>query len=170
MIKTAYQYLRTMLRAVAHKFVQRSGFTGDVFVYKNGLLVFSKRNMVVNAGLNHAASAVFQTGYTTKVGFMGLGTNGRATVVGDTNVATPIAVTGAVMRKAFDAAPGMSGAVATMTTTFAPGECTGNIAEAGLFTLVSAGIMFARLPFPTAIPKGANDELRVTWVCTAVRP
>lgn len=170
MIKTAYNHLKRIFAQIVRVLNQQSAMVGDVYVYRNGQLVFSKKNMVVNNGLAHAAQAAFQTGYGQKVMCMGLGTNGRATQPTDVNMVAPIDVSSGVARKAFDGPVGVTAAVATMTTTFAPGECTGTIAEAGIFLALTGNVLFARLPFPTPIPKGANDDLRVTWVCTAVRP
>lgn len=48
---------------------------------------------------------------------------------------------------------------------FTAGVDTGTITEAGLFSESSAGTMFARQVF-TAIPKGADDTLELTWTVT----
>lgn len=49
--------------------------------------------------------------------------------------------------------------------TFAPGNCTGAVTEAGLFTASSSGTMFARQT-RSAINKAAGDTLIVTWTVT----
>jgi hypothetical protein len=53
----------------------------------------------------------------------------------------------------------------TYVSTFAAGNATGTLVEAGLFNASVAGTMLARTTF-TAIPKGAGDTLTITWVLT----
>lgn len=45
---------------------------------------------------------------------------------------------------------------------FGPGVVTGDVAEAGLFTASTGGVMVARTTF-ASIPKGADDKITVTW-------
>lgn len=169
-ITNALAYLKKLILSAVYRMVQPVSYRGDVYVHKNGVLVFSRRNMVVDNGLGVAATAIFAPGTQAKVMCMGLGSNGRATVATDVALATPLNVSTGVTRKAFNADPNIVGPVVTMTTQFSAGECTGTVAEAGIFTDLTGNTMFARLPFPTPIPKGDNDVLTVTWVCTAVRP
>ena len=58
-------------------------------------------------------------------------------------------------------------AVVTMVGNFAAGVGTGTITEAGIFDSATqnAGNMWVYATF-TAIPKGANDTLQITWTLT----
>ncbi|AJD82854.1 hypothetical protein AVV27_gp21 [Achromobacter phage 83-24] len=145
-------------------------WTGEVHFELNGRL-FYKKNMIVDAGLNFASDSIFLAATTGKLSFIGLGSGTTAPAAGQTALVTPIPLAsgGTVFRKAFDAAPTRAGAVTTVNTTFAPGEATGNINEAGLFTAVSGGVMFSRVKTDVTIPKDANAELRVRWILTAAR-
>jgi hypothetical protein len=51
--------------------------------------------------------------------------------------------------------------------TFAAGNCTGAITEAGIFNDVSAGTMLARTVFGV-FNKDASDSLTVTWTITNI--
>ena len=51
------------------------------------------------------------------------------------------------------------------TATFAPGNGTGAVTEAGLFTAASVGTMFARQVFG-AYNKAAGDTLVISWTIT----
>lgn len=144
-------------------------YKGEVYFYRNGILVHYEDNMVVNGGLTLASDLLF-TATNSQVTHMGLGGGTTAEAATQTALVTPIAVSGSIFRKAFDAAPTRAAAVTTINCTFAPGEATGNINEAGLFTAVSAGIMFSRIKTSITIPKDAGAELRVRWVITAQRP
>ncbi len=57
--------------------------------------------------------------------------------------------------------------VVTMVANFAAGVGTGNITEAGIFDTATqdAGNMWTYASF-TAIPKGVNDTLQITWTLT----
>lgn len=141
---------------------------GEVSFILNDKL-FYKKNLIMDVGLAFASDSIFLPDEDSKLSFIGLGSGTTDTAVGQTALVTPIEVTSGVFRKAFDTAPVRAGAVTTVTTTFAPGEATGSINEAGLFTAVAGGIMFSRVKTEVTIPKDALAELRVQWVLTASR-
>jgi hypothetical protein len=58
-----------------------------------------------------------------------------------------------------------SGAVITFTATWAAGDGTGTLTEAGIFDAASAGNMWCSTSF-TAKPKAAGDTLSATWTFT----
>lgn len=58
-----------------------------------------------------------------------------------------------------------SGNIVTMTATWAAGDGTGTLTEAGIFDAASAGNMYLSAAY-TAKPKGANDTLTITWTLT----
>jgi hypothetical protein len=51
------------------------------------------------------------------------------------------------------------------TAVFIPGNCTGAITEAGLFSASTAGTMFARQTF-SVYNKAAGDTLTISWTVT----
>jgi len=51
------------------------------------------------------------------------------------------------------------------TATFAPGNCTGAVTEAGLFSDLTVGTLFARQVFGV-YTKAAGDTLTVSWTVT----
>jgi hypothetical protein len=51
------------------------------------------------------------------------------------------------------------------TAVFIPGNCTGAITEAGLFSVSTAGTMFARQTF-SVYNKAAGDTLTISWTVT----
>lgn len=51
------------------------------------------------------------------------------------------------------------------TATFAPGNCTGSITEAGLFSTLTAGTLFARQTF-APYNKESGDTMTVSWTLT----
>ncbi|WNO48531.1 hypothetical protein [Achromobacter phage hasilly_LB3] len=150
----------------------RSGmlYKGRVLFFLDGKLYHEEDNMVVDAGLNLASNLLFTTTTNAQVTHMGLGSGTTAEAPTQTTLVTPLMISGSVQRKVFDAAPTRAGAVTTINCTFAPGQATGSVNEAGLFTAVSAGIMFSRIKTGVTIPKDAGVELRVQWVITAQRP
>lgn len=144
-------------------------YKGRVLFFLDGKLYHEEDNMVVNAGLTLASDLLFTT-TNSQVTHMGLGSSTTAEAPTQTALVAPLTISGSVQRKVFDAAPTRAGAVTTINCTFAPGEATGSVNEAGLFTAVSAGIMFSRIKTAVTIPKDAGAELRVQWVITAQRP
>ena len=144
-------------------------YKGRVLFFLDGKLYHEEDNMVVNTGLTLASDLLF-TATNSQVTHMGLGSDTTAEAPAQTALVTPLMISGSVQRKVFDAAPTRAGAVTTINCTFAPGQATGSVNEAGLFTAVSAGIMFSRIKTGVTIPKDSGAELRVQWVITAQRP
>ena len=58
-----------------------------------------------------------------------------------------------------------SGAVITFTATWAAGDGTGTLTEAGIFDAAAAGNMWCSTSF-AAKPKAAGDTLSATWTFT----
>ncbi len=58
-----------------------------------------------------------------------------------------------------------SGAVVTMTATWAPGDGTGALVEAGIFDASSSGNMWCSATFPV-VNKSAGDTLSLSWTLT----
>ena len=64
------------------------------------------------------------------------------------------------------ASTGISGAVVTYTATFPAGTATGALTEAAVLNASSGGTMLCRTVF-SAVNKGANDAMTITWTITA---
>lgn len=140
---------------------------GDVYIdvrNAKGELKDSRaiRNTIVTVGKNFLANWLVQA--TQSVAFMpyvALGTGTTAAVVGDTDLETALGTRS--LGTLSD-----STNVWQNQVTFGPGAPaagTNAITEAGLFSALTAGTMFARTVF-AAINKAAGDSLTVTWQVT----
>jgi hypothetical protein len=118
------------------------------------------KNIIVAGGLAHIASRM-QGVAQAAMGWMGVGTNATAEVVGNTLLGAEVAR--------------VATAVSTVTTTqandtvqhvatFGAGVATGALTEAGIFNVVTAntGLMLNRLTF-AVVNKAAGDSLTMTW-------
>ncbi len=118
----------------------------------------NKRNLVVTTGKALIAERMLASPSKGAITHMALGTGGTTPVFGDTVLETEID------RNALDTAT-RSGAALTYTASWAAGDGTGAITEAGLFNAASAGDLLARQTF-SVINKGASDTLQITWQIT----
>lgn len=120
-------------------------------------------NLVVTVGKSYLATwlaAASQAGeFMTYVG-LGTGTSGPAS--GDTALQTEFSG-GGYSRS--DGTLSSSTNVWTNTATFAPGNGTGAVTEAGLFSASTSGTMFARQVFGV-YNKAAGDTLTIVWSVT----
>jgi len=133
--------------------------TGALTISKNGEVVQKIKNLVVTSG-KELVAANLQGDSVNPIGYMALGTGTTAAALGDVSLETELD------RNAL-ATPGgtVNGAVVTYETTWVPGDGTGAITEAGLFTAPSGGTMLARTVFPV-VNKGADDTITVVWDVT----
>lgn len=116
-------------------------------------------NQVQTAMLTHVADSLSDQG-ETQASHMGVGSS-SGQGVGDSTLATLLG-----SREALDGGtPTHSGAVVTWTRTFAAGESTGTVTEAGVFNDVAAGIMLVYND-GLSYAKGAGDSLELTWTLT----
>lgn len=115
-------------------------------------------NLVVTAGKNYIASRMVGTA-SDIMSHMGIGTSSASPVAGDTALTTPTGT-----RVALDTFDATTNTV-TGTATFASGNGTGSIQEAGIFNDVTAGTMLCRTTFPV-VTKGAGDSIAITWTIT----
>lgn len=106
----------------------------------------------------HVADMLADQG-ENEMSHMGIGT-GTGQGVGDSALATQ------TTRQALDnSTPSHSGAVVTYHRTFAAGEGTGTITEAGVFNASSGGDM-GLYNDSLSYAKGASDSLELTWTLT----
>jgi hypothetical protein len=120
-------------------------------------------NLIVTAGKNYLATwlaAASQSGEFMSYVGLGIGTTSPAS--GDTALQTEFS--GGGYSRQLGTLTSSSNTW-TNTVTFAPGNGTGAITEAGLFTTVTSGTMFARQVF-AAYNKAAGDTLTITWTVT----
>ena len=116
-------------------------------------------NLIVTAGKN--ALALWLTQATQADYFMRyitLGTGSTAVQASDTtmDVENATRIAGALSS---------SSNQLTVQATIPAGNATGAIVEAGLFSAVTSGTMFARQTF-AVINKGSGDSLEITWRIT----
>ena len=132
--------------------------TGALTVSKNGEVVHQIRNLVVTAGRNLVAARL--AGGGSDVTHMAVGSGTTAAEAAQTSLVSEID------RNALDVSGGTVTANAVeFTSTWAEGDGTGALTEAGLFTAVSAGTMLARTVF-SVVNKGVNDTITITWTVT----
>lgn len=156
----------TALPLTEHKmFIENLKTRGDVhFLIKgpDGLVKLDKweRNLVVTVGRAHIADQLSDQS-EAQMSHMAVGTGTTAVVAGDTALQTELD------RNALDSAPtqgtGSNTHKVTYICTWAPGDGTGALTEAGIFNSASAGTMLARTVFAVK-NKGADDSLVITWV------
>jgi hypothetical protein len=122
-------------------------------------------NLIVTTGKNAIASRL--AGVTTGVmTHMALGTSAVAADVAQASLGVSEFTGGSNVRAALSVSGGsVSGNQVTFTATFAAGNCTGAVTEAGIFNASTAGIMLARTTF-LPVNKDALDTLTISWIVT----
>lgn len=133
--------------------------TGALTISRNGEVVREIKNLVVTSG-KALVAANLQGNNVNPITYMALGTGTTAADVADTTLESELD------RNALTTSGGtVSGAVVTYESTWAPGDGTGAVTEAGLFTASTGGTMLARTVFPV-VNKGADDTITVVWDVT----
>lgn len=132
--------------------VQRAN--GDVEVVR-------KDNIIVNVGFDFIADAIglAGTGRPAVMGFIAVGTGTTAAASTETTLVTE------TLRKAATYAHTAGTKSFTFQATFAAGEATAALTEAGVFNASSLGIMLDRVVFPV-VNKGADDTVTATFTFT----
>ena len=131
--------------------------TGNLKIAINDEVVQELDNLVVDDGKEFVASRMKDT---TKAAMthMAVGTGASAAAAGDSALGSEN-----------DRNALTSTTVSTNTVqyvgTWAAGDATTGITEAGLFNASSSGDMLARTVFST-VNKGASDSLTITWTIT----
>lgn len=132
---------------------------------ENGILKLDQtdHNLIVTVGKNFLAAWIAAASQSGEfMSYVGLGTGNTAPTIGDTALQTELS------------GGGYSRQIGTLTSstntwqnvdTFGPGNGTGALTEAGLFSTVTSGTMFARQVFST-VNKLSGDTLIVTWQVT----
>ncbi len=117
-------------------------------------------NLVVTTGKNFIASSMLKTTSNSPVAMthMGIGTGNTAANAADTTLQTAIGTRSTVT-------PSVNTNVVTYSATFAAGNGTGAITEAGVFNASTAGTMLCRTVF-SVVNKDAGDSLTINWNIT----
>lgn len=142
------------------------GITGEVDIVLRGPDGRIKerervKNLVVTTGRAHCADQMSDQGEAA-MAYMAIGTGTTAPATTDTALETELD------RNALDSKVQGTGTDAnkvTYTCTWAAGDGTGAITEAGVFNSASAGVMMSRVTFDVK-NKGAGDSLTLTWTLT----
>ena len=133
--------------------------TGALTISVNGEVVRDIKNLVVTTGKALVAQNL-QGGTVDPVTHMAVGTGTTAAAAGNT------ALESELDRNSLTTSGGIqSGAEVLFESTWLPGDGTGAITEAGLFTAATGGIMLARTVFPV-VNKGADDTISIAWTVT----
>ena len=115
-------------------------------------------NLVVTTGRNYIASRMIGTTPTTMT-HMGVGSGTTSPVLADAQLESQLGSRVTLTSST------VSANVVTYTATFAAGEGTGAVTEAGIFNAATSGVMLCRTTFDV-VNKGANDTLAITWSVT----
>lgn len=115
------------------------------------------KNLVVDNGLDFIASRM-KDATATAMTHMGIGTGTTAAAAADSALGSEAA------RNALTSTTVTSNAVAYVAS-FAAGEGTGAITEAGILNAGSGGTLLCRTVF-SVVNKGASDSMTITWTVT----
>jgi len=128
--------------------------TGHLSIAINDAVVQEVPNLVVTDGKEFVASRMKDTAKAA-MSHMAIGTGSTSPAAGDSALGSQ------ADRNALTSTT-VSGATVTYVATFAAGEGTGAITEAGLFNASSAGDMLCRTVF-AVVNKGVSDSMTITW-------
>ena len=134
--------------------------TGKLTISLNDEIVQETNNLVVTAGKEWVADRMSNA--STVMTHMGVGTGTTAAVIANTDLET---VHGDGRQTLTTSGGSVAGAVITFHRTFAAGNQTGAITEAGIFTALTGGTMLARTVFGV-VNKGALDTMTISWAVT----
>ena len=134
--------------------------TGKLTISLNDEIVQETNNLVVTAGKEWVADRMKDT--STVMTHMGVGTGTTAAVIANTALETQH---GDGRQTLTTSGGTVAGAVITFHRTFAAGNQTGAITEAGVFTAATGGTMLCRTVFGV-VNKGALDTMTISWAVT----
>ena len=130
--------------------------TGALTIALNDEIVQETENLVVTAGKNWVADRMNNA--NTVMTHMAVGTGTNAAAAGDTTLQTEND------RNALTSTTVTDNAVAYVAT-WAAGDATAAITEAGILDAASGGALLARTVF-SVVNKGAADSMTITWTIT----
>lgn len=130
--------------------------TGALTIAVNDEVVQETHNLVVTAGKNWVADRM--NNVNTVMTHMAVGTGSTAAAAGDTALGTQLD------RNTLSSTTVTANAI-EYACTWAAGDGTGALTEAGIFDAASGGDMLARTVF-SVVNKGASDSMTITWTIT----
>ena len=130
--------------------------TGALTIAVNNKVVQETNNLVVTAGKEWVADRMNDV--NTVMTHMAVGTGTTAAAAGDTALGTQLD------RNALTSTT-VTGNTIEYACTWAAGDGTGAITEAGIFDASTGGDMLARTVF-SVVNKGAADSMTITWTIT----
>ena len=130
--------------------------TGALTIALNGEIVQKSENLVVTAGKNWVADRMNNA--NTVMTHMAVGTGTTEALAAQTALITQND------RNALTSTTVTNNAVAYVAT-WAAGDATAALTEAGIFDAASGGDMLARTVF-SVVNKGAADSMTITWTIT----
>ena len=116
------------------------------------------KNLVVTVGLTYICSRM-KDATATAMTHMGIGSGTTAAAAGQTDLVTLLG-----SREVLDSTTASTSTIAYVSS-FEAGDGTGAVTEAGVFNAASSGTMLCRSVF-SAINKGADDTMTITWTLT----
>jgi hypothetical protein len=139
--------------------------TGHIWVYKNGELVEERDNIVTTVGKNSIASLFNSTNAgNSLVTHMGFGTSTTAVAAGDTALGTELSAGGYARVAVTRSNP--SANVIQYVATLTGVTSNPTIQEAGLFSAVTGGTLFAHQLTGAVNLATSSDSLQITWQVT----
>lgn len=146
-----------------NEFIKLAGNLSIVIKGEDGQIKDQRevKNLVVNTGLAYIVSRMVGTAKNV-MSHMAVGSDTTAAAAGDTALGSQLG-----SRKALDSTTiaGSNNEQVVYVTTFAAGEGTGAITEAGIFNASTSGDMLCRTVF-SVVNKGASDSMIITWTIT----
>lgn len=146
--------------------IEHLKFTGNVAIVlknKDGYVKEQReiKNLVVNSGLAYIISRMVGTAKSV-MSHMAVGSGSTAAAAGDTDLSSILG-----SRKTLDSTTiaGSNNEKVVYVATFAPGEGTGAVVEAGVFNASTSGDMLCRTVF-AVVNKGSDDTMTITWTIT----
>ena len=137
-------------------FNETIALTGALTITKNNDVVVDTHNLVVTSGKGLVAGCL--SGVSTPITKMGVGSGATTAAAGDTALGSVIDTNALTVSGGT-----LSGSTVTYACTWAAGDGTGALTEAGLFS--AADVMLARTVFPV-VNKGADDTVTISWTVT----
>ena len=139
--------------------------TGRITVFKNGVLVEDRANVITTAGKNALAALLNGTGAgNTLVTHMGFGTSTTVVSAADTALGTELVGNGYARVAVTRSNP--SGNVIQYQATLTGISAAVTVQEAGLFNAATAGTLFAHQLTGAVALSSASDSLQITWQVT----
>lgn len=131
--------------------------TGNLTIAVNDEIVQETKNLVVTAGKNFVASRMKDTSKAAMT-HMAVGTGTTAAAAANTTLVSE------TDRNALTSTTVTNNEIAYVAT-WAAGDATAALTEAGIFNASSGGDMLCRTVF-SVVNKGASDSMTITWTVT----